>query len=68
MKAWLPQEDNNEDSDILKLYEIDLPTAQELFLICNDFASRLTVQSCFEPAQILIEQALVLSKYMSLKL
>ena len=62
------QEENADEPDVLKLYDIDLATAQELFLICNDFASRLTVQSCFEPAQILIEQALVLAKYMPLKL
>jgi len=60
--------ENDEQQDILKLYEIDHATAQELFLICNDFASRLTVQAHFEPAQVLIEQALVLSKYMPVKL
>ena len=58
----------SEEPNMLQVYDIDLPTCHELFLLCNEFASRLTVQGGFEQAQVLIEQALLLSKYMPLKL
>ena len=58
----------NDKDDILSVYNIDLATAQELFLLCNEFSSRLTVQGFFDQAQILIEQALLISKFMPVKL
>lgn len=50
------------------MYGIDLETASELFVLCNEYASRLTVQGNFAQAQVLIEQALLLSKFMPLKI
>lgn len=62
------KDDTTEEPNMLQVYDIDLPTCHELFLLCNEYASRLTVQGGFEQAQVLIEQALLLSKYMPLKL
>ena len=57
-----------QEMNILDLYNIDAHTAQELFQLCNEFASKLTVQNQFNHAQILIEQGILLSKYMSKRL
>ena len=49
------KDDDGQQPDILKVYDIDMQTAQELFLLCNEYASKLTVQANFDSAQVLIE-------------
>ena len=39
----ITNKDDGEEPNMLQVYDIDLPTAQELFLLCNEYASRLTV-------------------------
>ena len=38
------------EMNILDFYDIDKQTAQELFLLCNEYASRLTAQNAFSKA------------------
>ena len=56
-----------QDIGVLNALQIDDQTGQDLFLLCNEFASRLVVQGQLENAEVLIEQALVLNKEMSIK-
>ena len=42
------KEDGSEDPNMLEVYDIDHETAHELFLLCNEYASILTVKGGFE--------------------
>jgi hypothetical protein len=46
----------------MNLFHIDESTCRDLFLLCNEYASKLTVMDRLDCAQILIEQALLLYK------
>ena len=37
------KDDTGEEPNMLQVYDIDLATCHELFLLCNEYASRLTV-------------------------
>ena len=42
------KDDTSDEPNMLQVYDIDLPTCHELFLLCNEYASRLTVQGGFD--------------------